>query len=90
MVANEVSDDKVCEVLSTDGLIYQTIEDLLDVAFDLNPEITSFEASIFTGQYITGDIDPKYLDSLEAVGRGRGREVASMNGSQNPLLPQRL
>ena len=33
---------------------------------DVNPELTSVEASCFDGIYITGDITPEYLDKLES------------------------
>jgi amidophosphoribosyltransferase len=30
-----------------------------------NPRIQRFDTSVFTGEYITGDITPDYLASLE-------------------------
>jgi amidophosphoribosyltransferase len=32
---------------------------------DVNPRLTSFEASCFDGVYITGDITREYLDRIE-------------------------
>lgn len=37
------------QVLGADGLLYQSIDDLLAVAQSLNPDIQQFEASCFTG-----------------------------------------
>lgn len=37
------------QVLGADGLLYQSIDDLLAVAQSLNPTIKQFEASCFTG-----------------------------------------
>lgn len=37
------------QVLGADGLLYQSVEDLLSVAQSLNPDIQNFEASCFTG-----------------------------------------
>lgn len=32
-----------------------------------NPDIVKFEASVFNGEYVTGDIDQQYLDFLESM-----------------------
>lgn len=32
---------------------------------DINPKLEGFEASCFDGHYITGDVTPEYLDSIE-------------------------
>lgn len=72
-VANGLSNEQVQEVLGADGLIYQSIEDLLDVATSLNPELHDFDASCFTGNYVTGDVNSDYLDILEQEGRGASR-----------------
>ena len=39
------------QVLGADGLLYQSIDDLLAVAQSLNPGIQQFEASCFTGKF---------------------------------------
>lgn len=46
------SHDCICgmQVLGADGLLYQSIDDLLAVAQSLNPDIQQFEASCFTGE----------------------------------------
>ena len=37
------------QVLGADGLLYQSIDDLVDVGRELNPAIHSFDTSCFTG-----------------------------------------
>ena len=32
-----------------------------------NTDITRFDTSVFNGDYVTGDIDQKYLDFLESL-----------------------
>ena len=44
---------------------------------DLNPALTRFDNSCFTGEYVTGDITPEYL---ERVGRNRGHTQEEANG----------
>ena len=48
-VACDLSEPEIQKVLGADGLLYQTLEDVLGAATDLNPEITSFEDSCFSG-----------------------------------------
>jgi amidophosphoribosyltransferase len=72
-VAHNLTEDEVCDVLGADGLLYQSLEDLLTSGKELNPHILEFEASCFTNKYITGDIDEHYLDELESAGRGKKR-----------------
>eukprot|EP01025_Chloroclados_australasicus_P052179 TRINITY_DN6073_c0_g1_i4.p1 TRINITY_DN6073_c0_g1~~TRINITY_DN6073_c0_g1_i4.p1 ORF type:complete len:495 (+),score=42.13 TRINITY_DN6073_c0_g1_i4:56-1486(+) len=73
-VAHGLTIDDVRERLGADGLLYQSVEDLLSVGTQLNPEIQNFEASVFTCKYVTGDIDEDYMQELEQKGRGQGRE----------------
>lgn len=74
-VAHELSEDEICNVLGADGLLYQTVEDLVAVGKELNPSIKRFEASCFDGTYVTGGIDEEYLLKLEEQGRGkRGKD----------------
>lgn len=50
-----VSVTQICEVLGADGLIYQDVDDLIDVGKELNPNIRNFDASCFDGHYCTGE-----------------------------------
>lgn len=71
----EVSE--ICELIKADGLIYQSIEDLVEACRESNPEIREFETSVFTGQYVTHDIDQKYLDYLEHLRNNDSQEIAA-------------
>jgi len=66
LIAHNKTEQEVSELLGADGLFYQTLEDLIDSVQYFNPSLTEFETSIFTGKYITGDVDEKYLRALEA------------------------
>eukprot|EP00798_Chlamydomonas_sp_ICE-L_P022929 gene22929-30108_t len=79
-VANGLTNDQICKVLGADGLIYQTVEDLISAGKEMNPEISTFDASCFDGKYVTGDIDEDYIANLESAGRGSGR---TRNGSSS-------
>lgn len=53
-VADGLTEEEVCKVLSADGLVYQDLDDLLDVGYSLNPSIKQFDAACFDGHYVTG------------------------------------
>ena len=64
LIASNRSDEEVAKEINADWLIYQTLEDLIDTAKSGNPDITEFETSIFTGEYITPLVE-NYLEDLE-------------------------
>ncbi len=67
LVAHNRSEDEICTVLGADKLIYQDLEDLIDSVQKGNTKIKQFDTSCFDHQYITGDIDDKYLQNIEAL-----------------------
>ena len=64
LVAHGRSEDEVCATIGADWLIYQEVEDLVDAASEGNPDIDRFEMSVFTGEYVTGDVSDDYLANL--------------------------
>jgi len=67
LIAHGRDSDAICEKIGADALIFQTLDDLVDAVRLGNPRIENFEASVFNGEYVTGDIDHSYLESLETV-----------------------
>ncbi|RUO47715.1 amidophosphoribosyltransferase [Pseudidiomarina aquimaris] len=59
--------DEINALIKADGLIYQDLEDLIAAVKEENPSIQQFETSVFSGEYITGDINQTYLDRLDAA-----------------------
>lgn len=76
-VAGDLTEDEVCAVLRADGLLYQSVDALVAVGRELNPAIREFDASCFTGRYVTDDVDDAYLAALEAGARAAGRGGAA-------------
>jgi amidophosphoribosyltransferase len=66
LIATNRSDAEVGKAIGADTLIYQELPALIDCVKRVNPKVTRFETSCFSGEYITGDITPEYLASLEA------------------------
>jgi amidophosphoribosyltransferase len=73
-VAHQRTEEEVCEYLGADGLIYQSVEDMLQAGRSMNSQIERFDASCFDGDYVSGDIDEAYLEALSSGGRGKGRK----------------
>ena len=65
LIANNKSIKEIRKYIGADELIYQELEDLKRSAHTGNPSIKKFEDSVFSGNYCTGDITQKYLNSLE-------------------------
>ena len=67
LIAHGRSEEEVCKEIGADWLIYQDLDDLHDASREGNPEIDGFEDAVFTGKYITGDVDQEYLRALDAA-----------------------
>ncbi len=70
LVAAARSEKEVEELIGADWLIYQSLEDLVESVAGENPGLSEFDGSIFNGRYVTGDIDPRYLEKLEKTRMG--------------------
>ncbi len=66
LIAHGRTEEEISELIGVDWLVYQDLEDLIDASSEGNSEITEFECSVFTGEYVTGDIDAEYLGAIEA------------------------
>lgn len=67
LVAYDRTVEQVAEMIGVDRLIFQDLQDLFKSVQLENPAIHNFDASVFTGEYITGDIDKCYLDAIAAA-----------------------
>ncbi len=56
---------EIQDEIGADWLIYQDLNDLIAASSEGNPDIGSFDCSVFDGNYITGDVDEDYLVKLE-------------------------
>ncbi len=66
LIAHDCDVDEIAQRIGADGLIFQDHADLIAAAREGNPDISRFEDCVFTGDYIAGNIDTKYLASLDA------------------------
>ena len=66
LIAYDRTEDEVCKAIGADRLFYLDLEDLRAAGSEGNPDIGSFEDSVFSGSYVTGDVDTAYLNELQA------------------------
>ncbi len=64
LIAYGRSTEEVAKLIGVDGLVFQDLEDLKASVQQENPNIKEFDTSVFTGEYVTGDIDEEYLDNI--------------------------
>lgn len=88
LIAHGRTVDQVARAIGADWLIYQDIEDLIASAKEGNPDIERFDCSVFDGEYITGDIDQSYLDSLaqERSDKAKSKKNNAINGSPDEVI----
>jgi amidophosphoribosyltransferase len=72
LIATGRSTAEIAYEIGADELIYQDIDALVEDVRKSNPRVTNFEASCFSGRYITGDVTPAYLADVEAHRRRLG------------------
>jgi amidophosphoribosyltransferase len=76
LIASGRSDAEIAREIGCDELIYQDLDALIADVKSVNPAVTSFETSCFSGIYITGDVTREYLDGVETRRRDSAKEAA--------------
>tara|TARA_R110000868_G_scaffold410505_4_gene698883 strand:+ start:127465 stop:128973 length:1509 start_codon:yes stop_codon:yes gene_type:complete len=61
LLASNRSVAEMCQAIGADWLLFQELGDLTEAVREGNEAITQFEDSVFSGHYLTGDIDAAYL-----------------------------
>ena len=67
LVAHGRTDEEIAQDIGADLVIYQTLPDLVESCRQFNPSIKSFDCSVFTGEYVTGGVDERYLEYLDGL-----------------------
>ena len=67
LVAHGRDTKAIAEAIGADLVIFQTLSDLVAAVQQFNPDIKTFDCSVFTGEYVTGGVDEEYLEHLAKV-----------------------
>src|SRR5512134_1602702 len=81
LVAAGRTEDEVARIIGADWLIYQDLEDLVHAVQHHDAEVTEFDTSCFSGEYVTGDITPEYLARLQAERSDLAKAERNATGS---------
>ena len=65
LIAHGKTEKAIKKAIGADELIYQDLDALKTAAHIGNPKITTFEDSVFSGEYRTGKISKDFLENLE-------------------------
>ena len=85
LIANGRTIEEIEQIIGADRLIYQDLHGLVRAVRHGNSAITEFDTSCFSGEYVTGDVTPEYLDELEARRNDaakQARETPSSSGAK--------
>lgn len=87
LIAHDRSVEQIRDLIGADWLLYQDLEDLITCVNDVNPDIEGWECSVFTGNYVTGDVDEAYLNRLEALRNDENRfEGGNVDSADNGII----
>ena len=88
LVAHGRTTEEVAEAIGADLVIFQTLQDLVASVRQFNSSITTFDCSVFTGNYVTGGVDTAYLDHIEQLRADnvKGKTICdkAVNGTVTP------
>ena len=66
LIAHGRDVEEVATLINCDWLVYQDLDELVRCSADGNSAVEAFDCSVFDGHYVTGDIDARYLEALDA------------------------
>ena len=76
--------DEICQEIGADKLIYQDLEDLRDACHEGNEAVKQFEDSVFSGVYLSPEVNEAYLADLDKARNDATKETE--RGEENEIL----
>lgn len=67
LIGHNRTTEEIAEAIGADKMFYQDLDDLVAAVKKKAKGITEFDTSVFNGKYVTGNIDKKYLQQIEAL-----------------------
>ncbi|MCW9010108.1 amidophosphoribosyltransferase, partial [Marinobacter sp.] len=86
LIAHDRTVEEVRDLIGADWLVYQDLDDLISCVNDVNEDINGWECSVFTGDYITGDVDEAYLTRLEDLRKDEKRSTSQVANDDNAII----
>ena len=82
LVAYDRDNNSIATAIGADLVIFQTLPDLISSVRRFNPSITTFDCSVFTGEYVTGGVDEAYLTQLGQLRGDNAGEILRETNSE--------
>jgi amidophosphoribosyltransferase len=80
LVAAGRTEEEVARIIGADWLIYQDLPDLVRAVRHHDSEVTEFDTSCFSGDYVTSDVTPEYLARLQAERSDQAKAQRNASG----------
>lgn len=74
LIASNRSEEEVQQLIGSDWLVYQDLDDLVSACQAGEQDIEEFDCAVFNGKYVTGDIDQAYLQHIDDVRNDNSKE----------------
>ena len=87
-VAHNNTAEDLASYIGADWVLYQKMADLLDCVAGINKNIARFDASIFDGDYVAGQIDDRYLHRVELLRKDTARADYVADGNLVEMFAQ--
>ena len=83
LIGHGRNDEEIAKEIGADRLIYQDLDDLVKAVNKKAPHIKQFDASVFNGEYVTGDVNAAYLQHIEEL---RNDDVREQQDKDNEVM----
>jgi amidophosphoribosyltransferase len=85
LVAAGRSEAEVARLIGADWLIYQDLEDLVAACRHDDSQVREFDTSCFSGEYVTGDVTPEYLERVQLERSDEAKQRRNAGGRRSLL-----
>ncbi len=84
LIGSGRDEEAIAALIGADRLIYQDLDDLVGAVLHKSAsEVVEFEASVFNGKYVTGDVTRDYLQALEDARNDGAKQITEAAGGVN-------
>ena len=84
LIASDRTEAEIATEIGADELIFQDLAGLERAVKEINPKLTHFETSCFSGHYVTGDVTSEYLSGIE-ISRDAQRDNTGSDEDEHQL-----
>lgn len=85
LVAHGRSVEDLQALLGADRLVYQDLDDLIEAVRHKHSDIEQFDTSVFSGEYVTHDVDSAYLSQLELFRSDAAKAARRVHAGDNVI-----